>query len=793
MDGLIRPSASELAPTKQGLRLNSGRSVKHFLSVFWLAALVTSASAAPSALVVRDAPLPVTDLSPYLSIYEDPSAKIGIEEAMSAAARFVPSGDKVPSFGFTRAAVWVKFDVRSESKHVQNLRVELGTPRLSHATWYVVADGAVDLSKPCGSADLTPSRERLPSLDLALPPGASRTVYLRAESETAIWLPLTAGAWPLMHRLALREEAEGFLLLGFCVSLALISLLLGVVQRQRLYVYFAAFTVAYALYFVFFHGYLAELLPQLPVWLGRQGVGIAAGLGLLFFSLFNGSFLGSSGLRGRERWLQGAALTLAAATIVAFLVVDFVAAMKLFYPLGFLCVLAGAGLIIGRGRRLARAEEIWFGAAWLAIGLLVVFMGLQFTGVVPVLVSFGALQVFILPAFLTAFLLAILMRQRVEQAEQIRRDTLRTAEKQAHELIGNIAAGTYEVSLVKDGNGVVGPRFHFVSPQFLEMFGLEREALLADPSIIAARIHPEDAARLEAANAEAYETGGAFRWEGRVMVGEKARSFVVVSTPRKNLDGLTVWSGVVTDVTDRVEAEGKLAKALEAKGQFLAKMSHEIRTPLSALVSLAQAMWMRGEEQALDPKFTQFLNRVRSGGQYLNLLLRNVLNVSAAESGRVPVKASEFYLADWVGEIRNILEPIAEYHRSRIEWTTPSDDEARFRTDQLRLTQIALNLGENALKFSAGGDAPVHIAVDKIGDRLRLVVDDHGPGIPPDMTKAIFDEFSQAGTDVSPLDEGVGLGLAVVRINAELLGGTVRVQTVEPHGTRFLVEVPEMD
>jgi signal transduction histidine kinase len=86
----------------------------------------------------------------------------------------------------------------------------------------------------------------------------------------------------------------------------------------------------------------------------------------------------------------------------------------------------------------------------------------------------------------------------------------------------------------------------------------------------------------------------------------------------------------------------------------------------------------------------------------------------------------------------------------------------------------------------------VRIAVDKVDDRLRLVVEDHGPGIPPEMTKAVFEEFSQTGTEVSPLDEGVGLGLAVVRINAELLGGTVRVQPLEPHGTRFLVEVPEM-
>ena len=672
--------------------------------------LAANAWAQEKALVVRDEPLPATDLAPYVSVFVDPTAAMDIEQVM--AADFAATTQDPPSFGLTRDAVWARFTVRSEADREQELLAELLWARLSHLTWYVVADGRVEQSAVGGADDEPRRSERMPMIELDLPPGVERTVYLRGESDTSILLPLQIGSAELMRRFEQRQTAADALQIGFCLALAFLALLVGWVQR------------------------LAE------------GITLAG--------------------------------------VAAFLAFDFRTAIRLGIPLLLIGILTGLVLVCARRER--RPEEIWFAVSWGAFIPLLVLGELQLKDIVPVLIPFWVLQLLMWPSILTVFFVVAMVRQRASEVEKQQR----AAERQAHELIGNIAAGTYEVSLEKDGRGVVVPRFHFVSPQFLEMFGLEREALLADPSTIAARIHPDDAARLNAANAEAYETGGAFRWEGRVMVGEKTRSFVAVSTPRKNRDGLTVWSGVVTDVTDRVEAEQKLAEALEAKGQFLAKMSHEIRTPLSALVSLAQAMWMRGEEQALDPKFTQFLNRVRSGGQYLNLLLRNVLNVSAAESGRAPVKVSEFYVADWVGEVRNILAPIAEYHRSRIEWTMPSDDEVRFRTDQLRLTQIALNLGENALKFSAGQDAPVRIAVDKVGDSLRLIVEDHGPGIPPDMTKAVFEEFSQAGAEVSPLDEGVGLGLAVVRINSELLGGTVHVQAVEPHGTRFLLEIPEM-
>jgi len=172
-----------------------------------------------------------------------------------------------------------------------------------------------------------------------------------------------------------------------------------------------------------------------------------------------------------------------------------------------------------------------------------------------------------------------------------------------------------------------------------------------------------------------------------------AAFFLVASARQRSLQRMEIQLA-------ETEARRSLAEEeRDAKSLFLAEVSHEIRTPLSALVGLSQAMWLRcSSRDESDPEFTQFLNRVRSGGQYLSLLLRNVLNVSAAESGRVPVRLTTFYLADWVDEIRHILEPIADYHHGRILWTLPDDDEARLCTDEMRLTQIILNLAENARK-----------------------------------------------------------------------------------------------
>jgi len=243
------------------------------------------------------------------------------------------------------------------------------------------------------------------------------------------------------------------------------------------------------------------------------------------------------------------------------------------------------------------------------------------------------------------------------------------------------------------------------------------------------------------------------------------------------------------EVERQLRAEA--VKAYETKSLFLANVSHEIRTPLSALVALSQAMWLRCEAIDTDPEITQFLKRVRSGGQYLNLLLRNVLDASAAESGRVPVRPTSFYLADWADEVRNILEAIAAYHRGHLEWTLPDDDEVRLRIDEMRVTQILLNLVENALKFSRGASEAVRITLGKNNDRLRLIVEDRGPGIPADRLDSVFAEFEQAGAASLPMATGVGLGLAVVKLNTSLLGGALAVEKRARGGMRFTVEIPD--
>jgi PAS domain S-box-containing protein len=523
-----------------------------------IAAGTMAAESRASSWAVPEDSTSVIDLAPHLSVLIDPKAGWEIDQVLLAGKRFEPLPHKVPSFGYTHAAVWLRFKIVSSSDETKDLIVELGSARPSHLTWHVVNAGRLERSVSAGSADLPRRAERLPMLALALPPGEERTVYLRIEPDTAMLLPLRIGHAGAMRQAGLRKATIDALEVGLCLAITLLGLLLAVVRRARLYLHLALIAASYLLYFVIFHGYVTYMWPQAPLWVERQMQGIATGGALLAFALFNKSLLTyPKGADSVRRWLGRVSLGLPWIIIASFLVVEFREAVRLLEPLAFIGILAGLALVGSRG--VPRREDFWFAAAWGGLGLTLILLTLQFKDLVPVLIPIRNLQFLIVPSILAAFFIAVLMRQRVSEAEEKQR----WAERQAHDLVGNIAAGTYEVTLHPDGRGRVSPRFRFASPQFLEMFGLGRDELMADPAVIASRIHPHDSRRLDEANAGAFATQSKFRWEGRVRVGAQTRCLVIASTPRKTIDELTVWSGLVTDVTAEKQAQKALEQTLE--------------------------------------------------------------------------------------------------------------------------------------------------------------------------------------------------------------------------------------
>ncbi len=371
-------------------------------------------------------------------------------------------------------------------------------------------------------------------------------------------------------------------------------------------------------------------------------------------------------------------------------------------------------------------------------------------------------------------------------------------------LLDNIPVGIGIAEPVEpDGSIMPDARVVYYNKEWVKMFGFDvddvrtvKEAtwrLYPDPELLAERLRSraEAAARRRAGGGEQTEAramGSGGKWltvlTGTTVVGDRLIVTMLDITPEREA-GRALAAALEAEQQARAAAE----RATRAKSLFLANVSHEIRTPLSALVSLAQAMWMESEKHHLPQEFTGFLESVRSGGNYLNLILTNLLDVSAAEAGHLPVRADGFYLRDWTDDMMNILEPVASSHGVRLVWIFPDDGELRLRTDQTRLTQILLNLAHNAIKFGGSGTS-VEISIARDGGGFALSVDDQGPGVPPDRLGGLFGEFAQSQASAPAFDRGVGLGLAVVNQNAALLGGGVRAENLPARGMRFTFSLP---
>ena len=314
----------------------------------------------------------------------------------------------------------------------------------------------------------------------------------------------------------------------------------------------------------------------------------------------------------------------------------------------------------------------------------------------------------------------------------------------------------------------------------------------------------------EGAAARARETGRAVNAVELVAMGARGKWIHVISSTTMVGDKMLVS---MEDITARKEAEEALARALgneqrlraeaeaareaaeradRAKSLFLASMSHEVRTPLTSLIALARVFCLESSKLQLPESFAALLEQIQSGGEYLNLILTNLLEVSAQEAGKSRVVAEEFFVADWASDIGNILGPIAAANGVRLELRGPRNGEARFRSDAMRLSQILLNLGHNAVKFSGGGGRTVRVGISLRREKLELVVCDEGPGIDPARLPSLFGEFEQSEVRGPKHDRGVGLGLAVVARNAALLGGRVSARNLEAGGMEFKVSIPPL-
>jgi signal transduction histidine kinase len=233
----------------------------------------------------------------------------------------------------------------------------------------------------------------------------------------------------------------------------------------------------------------------------------------------------------------------------------------------------------------------------------------------------------------------------------------------------------------------------------------------------------------------------------------------------------------------------QLEMASERKSQFLASMSHELRTPLNAIIGLTEMMVSNaarfGTKKALEP-----LRRVNAAGTHLLSLINEVLDLSKIEAGKLELNPEPIDLARLIDEVIGTAGQLAEKNQNRLV-VEAQENLGALTADSMRLKQILLNLLSNACKFTKEGE--VALRVRKVADGrdwVELAVADSGIGLTAEQQAKLFQDFTQADTLTARRYGGTGLGLALSRKLARMMGGDVTVASETGKGSVFTVRLP---
>jgi PAS domain S-box-containing protein len=254
------------------------------------------------------------------------------------------------------------------------------------------------------------------------------------------------------------------------------------------------------------------------------------------------------------------------------------------------------------------------------------------------------------------------------------------------------------------------------------------------------------------------------------------------------------------DVTERKRFEQtlqeknvELENASLAKDRFLASMSHELRTPLNAITGFTGTLLMK-LPGPLTAEQEKQLRTIQTSSRHLLSLINDLLDLAKIESGKVELNMETINCRSVVEDVTATLRTLAEAKNLKFDVFVP-DHDLVIRTDRRSLTQILINLTNNAIKFTDKGSVRIelHGRRDNGNSLAEITVVDTGIGIRPEDQSKLFQAFMQVDSSSTRPYEGTGLGLHVSQKLASMIGGRVSFESEYGKGSRFTISVPALE
>jgi signal transduction histidine kinase len=246
-------------------------------------------------------------------------------------------------------------------------------------------------------------------------------------------------------------------------------------------------------------------------------------------------------------------------------------------------------------------------------------------------------------------------------------------------------------------------------------------------------------------------------------------------------------SGVVALYAELDDRALELREVSELKSRFLSYMSHEFRTPLGSIRSISRIL-LDKLDGSLSPEQEKQVRFIESAAKELNEMVDDLLDLAKIEAGRISISPAWFEMVDLFAALRGIFKPILINPSVALIFEEPLEP-SRIYTDDKKLSQILRNFISNALKFTANGEVRVSVKFNS-PDWVTFAVADTGIGIAEEHLGTLFRDFVQLDSPLQRRSRGTGLGLALSKRLAELLGGSVAVQSKLGRGSTFSAIIP---
>lgn len=375
-------------------------------------------------------------------------------------------------------------------------------------------------------------------------------------------------------------------------------------------------------------------------------------------------------------------------------------------------------------------------------------------------------------------ILAADLKSEVEVKERAREEALAVQER-LHLALEASEAVTWKWIV---GTGEISWEGHLCA-----LLGLDQVGCKLTMEKFIETIHPEDRARVHASLLRAASQEEDFEIEFRIPRPEGGFSDLAQrGRARRQSDGSLAFNGIAWDVTDKKEKEQlereltEQEAASRAKSVFLANASHEIRTPLAAINGFTE---MALHHPALHEETRKDLQMILRNGKYLISLVNDMLDLSKIESGQIYIEKTKINVAREIHDLIQILKPTVDPKGLLLKAVFRTPIPEAIESDLTRFREVMLNLLTNAAKFTDRGSVLIEVEfLEEAGGSLRIVVSDTGVGISNADRQTLFRPFARGLSERVQSVQGSGLGLALSRNLARLLGGDLRLLESTPGG-----------